>query len=150
MQSSPLTQVETGEQPAGAALGPGKGPAPQMAQPVMALHGFIAAVSANELPSAAAFFTREGCLITPDGTAVHGRPGIAGVLAQLTARHTQIEVEQVVVRGAGDVAFASGRLTMHSDGPDGGRFEQSCDLSLVLRRVEARWKIAILAPWGAC
>jgi uncharacterized protein (TIGR02246 family) len=150
MQSSQLSQVETGEQPVNAARGPNQGPALQIAQPVMALHGFVAAVSANELSSAAAFFTREGCLITPDGTAVHGRPNIAGVLVQLTARHTQIEVEQVVVQGAGDVAFASGRLTMRSDGPDGSRFAQSCDLNLVLRRIEGKWKIAILAPWGTC
>jgi ketosteroid isomerase-like protein len=135
MQSSQLSQVETGEQPVNAARGPNQGPALQIA---------------HELSSAAAFFTREGCLITPDGTAVHGRPNIAGVLVQLTARHTQIEVEQVVVQGAGDVAFASGRLTMRSDGPDGSRFAQSCDLNLVLRRIEGKWKIAILAPWGTC
>jgi uncharacterized protein (TIGR02246 family) len=115
----------------------------------MALHGFVAAVSAGELPAAAARFTREGCLITPDGTSVYGRANIAGVLAQLTARHTQIKVEQLVVRGAGDVAFVFGRLTMLSDGPNGSRFAQGCDLNLVLSRVEGKWKIAILAPWGA-
>lgn len=122
----------------------------QIPQPVDALHDLLTALSAGKLSSAAACFTREGCLITPDGTAVHGRSNISGVLAQLIARRTEIEVEQVVVRGAGDVAFASGRLTMDSDGPDGTRFVQSCDLNLVLHRVEAEWRIAILAPWGAC
>jgi uncharacterized protein (TIGR02246 family) len=117
-------------------------------QPVNALHAFMAALSTDQLAAAAAYFTREGCLITPDGTAVYGRADISCVLAQLTARRTQIEVEQIAVRKAGDVAFASGRLTMRSDGPDETRFVQACDLSLVLHRVEAEWKIAILAPWG--
>ena len=150
MQSSPLRQAEAPAPPAGVARGSIQGPPPQAPQPVLALHSFIAAVSAGELSTAAARFTREGCLITPDGTAVYGRPSIAGVLKQLAARRTQIEVEQIAVRGAGDVAFASGRLTMRSDGPEETRFAQSCTLNLVLRRIEAEWKIAILAPWGAC
>ena len=141
--------AKVGAAEVGGADGPAQGSAPQVPQSVIALHGFVAAVSTGELSAAAARFTREGCLITPDGTSVYGRANIAGVLAQLTARHTQIKVEQLVVREAGDVAFAFGRLTMHSDGPGDSRFAQSCDLHLVLSRVEGRWKIAILAPWGA-
>jgi ketosteroid isomerase-like protein len=88
-------------------------------------------------------------MITPDSTAVHGRPEIAAILAQLIARRTEIEVEQLVLRGAGDVALATGRLTLRSDGPEGARIEQSCDPTLALRRVEGHWKIAILAPWAS-
>lgn len=128
----------------------GEGPGSRASRPAGALQAFTAALGANQLASAAACFTREGCLITPDGTAVHGREEISSVLAQLIALRTEIGVEQVVVRAAGDVAFASGSLTMSSDGPDGTRFAQTCSLNLVLRRIEAEWKIAILAPWGAC
>jgi uncharacterized protein (TIGR02246 family) len=114
-----------------------------------ALYAFIAALGDGNLRAASACFTREGCMITPDGTAVHGRTEIAAILAQLIARRTEIEVEQLVVRRAGDVALATGRLTLRSDGPEGARIEQSCDPTLALRRVEGLWKIAILAPWAS-
>jgi ketosteroid isomerase-like protein len=114
-----------------------------------ALHLFIAALSAGDVRGATACFTREACLITPDGTAIHGRSEVAGILDQLRARRTEISVEQLVVRQAGDVALAGGRLTIRSDGPEGARIEQSCDPSAALRRVEGGWKIAILDPWAA-
>jgi uncharacterized protein (TIGR02246 family) len=112
-----------------------------------ALYVFIAALGAGDVRGAAACFTREGCMITPDGTAVHGRSEITAILAQLVARRTELSVEQLVVRQAGDVALASGRLTLRSDGPAGARVGQACVPSLALQRVEGRWKIAILAPW---
>jgi uncharacterized protein (TIGR02246 family) len=112
-----------------------------------ALYGFIAALQAGQLPTAAACFTREGCMITPDGTAVHGRSEILALLAQLVARRTEIEVEQLVVRRAGDVALATGQLTLRSDGPEGARIAQTCAPTVTLRRIEGVWKIAILAPW---
>ena len=125
----------------------GSGPAPAAAE--NALYAFVSALSGGKLSAAAACFTREGCMVTPDGTAVHGRSEIAAILAQLIARRTEIEVAQLVLRRAGDVALATGRLTLRSDGPEGARIEQSCDPTLALRRVEGAWKIAILAPWAA-
>ena len=113
-----------------------------------ALHAFVAAISAGNIGAAAACFTREGCMITPDGTAVHGRADIAAILAQMIARRTEIEVEQLVVRRADDIALATGRLALHSDGPDGIRILQTCGPTLALHRVEGSWKIAILAPWA--
>jgi uncharacterized protein (TIGR02246 family) len=112
-----------------------------------AFHGFNAALNSGNLPAAAAFFTRDGCLVTPDGTAIHGRPEIAAILAQMIDRHTEIRAEQLVVRTAGDVALASGHLTLCSKGPEGARLEQSCTPTIAIRRVEGSWKIAILAPW---
>jgi len=126
------------------ALPPAK-PAPAL----NALYAFNAALSEGDLALAAACFTREGCLITPDGTAVHGRADIAAILAQMIARRTEIEAEQLVVRTAGDVALASGRLTMRSDGPEGARLVQSCTPTLAMHRIEGEWKIAILSPWAA-
>lgn len=114
-----------------------------------ALYAFAAALSSGDRTAAAACFTREGCLITPDGTAVHGREDVAAILAQLIARRTEIEVEQLAVRRAGDVALGTGRLTLRSDGPAEARIEQSCSLALALSRVEDAWKIAILSPWAS-
>jgi uncharacterized protein (TIGR02246 family) len=112
-----------------------------------ALYAFIAALQAGELTSAIACFTREGCLVTPDGTTVHGRSEILPILAQLVATRTEIEVEQLAVRMAGDVALATGRLIVRSDGPDGARVTQTCVPTVTLRLVEGRWKLAIFAPW---
>jgi uncharacterized protein (TIGR02246 family) len=114
-----------------------------------ALTSFTAALSGGDLHGAAACFTREGCLITPDGTAVHGRSEIARVLAQMIDRRTEIEIDRVVVRRAGDVALASGHVTMRSDGPEDTRFIQACDPMMVIRKVEGTWKLAVIAPWGS-
>jgi uncharacterized protein (TIGR02246 family) len=112
-----------------------------------ALYAFAAALSSGDAPRAAACFTRDACLITPDGTSVHGRGEIVGILGQMTARRTEVEVEQLVVREGGDVALATGLLTIRSDGAEGTRIAQSCVPSVALREVEAAWKIAILSPW---
>ncbi len=113
------------------------------------LYSFIAALAGGDLTGAAACFTREGCLITADGTSVHGRREIADLLAQLIARRTEIEVEQLVLRRAGEVALADCRWTMHSDGPEQSRFSQSSAATVVVREVERVWKIAVIAPWGS-
>jgi len=114
-----------------------------------ALTSFAAALSRGDLRGATACFTREGCLITPDRTVVHGRGDIARVLAQLIDRRTEIEIDRVVVRRAGDVALAGGHVTMRSDGPEGTRFVQACDPTMVIRKVEGSWKLAVIAPWGS-
>ena len=113
-----------------------------------ALYSFIAALSAGELSAATACFTREGCMVTPDGTAVHGRAAIAPILAQLIARRTEIEVEQLAIHTAKDVALAGGRLAIRSQGPDGSVLVQPCSPTVALQRVEGVWKIAVLAPWA--
>jgi uncharacterized protein (TIGR02246 family) len=130
--------------PAGAVAAAQAPPAPAE----NALYSFAAAVRDGDTTAAAACFTREGTMITPDGTAVHGSADVAALLFQLTARRTEIEVEQLVVRRAGDVALATGRLRLRSDGAAGARIEQSCSLNLVLRHLEGAWKIAILSPWA--
>jgi ketosteroid isomerase-like protein len=134
---------------AGGALVAEAQPATEQAGPDNALASFTGALSGGDLHGAAACFTREGCLITPDGTAVHGRSDIAGVLRQLIASRTEIEIDRLVVRGAGDVALASGHVTMRSDGPEGTRFVRACDPMMVIHRIDGTWKLAVIAPWGS-
>jgi uncharacterized protein (TIGR02246 family) len=122
-------------------------PAATEAGPEIAVTGFAAALSAGDVRATAALFTRDGCLITPDGTAVHGRADIAAVLAQITARRTELEVERIAVHRAGEVALVTGHLTMRSDGPEDTRFFQPCDTTMVARMVEGCWKLAVVAPW---
>ena len=118
-------------------LGPGK-----------ACLAFPQAVSAGELDEAAACFARDGCLITPDATAIHGRESIRRVLAQMIVRRTEIEVELSTAVGAGEVVLIHQRWRIRSGEPEGEPFEQTADAILILRRVEATWKLSIAAPWG--
>ncbi|HEY5942885.1 MAG TPA: nuclear transport factor 2 family protein [Solirubrobacterales bacterium] len=116
--------------------------------PGKACLAFPRAVSAGELDAAASCFARDGCLITPDATAIHGRESIRRVLAQMIVRQTEIEVELSTAVSAGEVVLIHQRWKILSGEPAGGRFEQSADATLILRQLEATWKLSIAAPWG--
>jgi uncharacterized protein (TIGR02246 family) len=109
---------------------------------------FPRAVSAGDLDAAAICFARDGCLITPDATAIHGRESIRRVLAQMIVRHTEIEVELSTAVDAGDVVLIHQRWRIRSGEQAGRRLEQVADAIMVLRRVEGTWKLSIAAPWG--
>jgi len=110
-------------------------------------HSLASSLSAGDLEGAAACFARDGCLITPDGTAVHGRDRIRPVLAQMVVRHTEVEVELSTSIPAGDVMLVRERWRVRA-GESGARFEQILTPTLVLGRIEGAWKLAIAAPWG--
>ncbi len=38
---------------------------------------------------------------------------------------------------------------MRSDGPEGSRFVQALDPTMVIHRVEREWKLAVISPWGS-
>jgi uncharacterized protein (TIGR02246 family) len=109
---------------------------------------FAAVLSAGDLERAAACFARDGCLITPDGTAIHGRDRIKPVLAQMVVRRTEIEVELSNSIPAGDVMLVHERWRIRA-GEDSAQFEQTLHPTLVLRQIEGAWKLAIAAPWSA-
>jgi ketosteroid isomerase-like protein len=105
-------------------------------------------LSGGKLDLAAACFARDGCLLTPDGTAIHERRHIRPLLAQMIARRIRIEVELSHILLGGDAAFARERWLLSAAGADGSRFEQRTEPALVLRRAEGEWKLAIAAIWG--
>lgn len=109
---------------------------------------FVQALSGGDLEGATACFARDGCLITPDATAIHGRDRIRPVLAQLVVRRTEIRVELSSAIVAGEVILAHERWRVRSGGPEGPLVEQALHPTLVLRRIEGEWKLAIAAPWG--
>lgn len=96
---------------------------------------------------ATACFVRNGCLITPDATAIHGRDRIRPVLAQLILRRTEITVEGSTTVSGGDVAMAYERWRI-STGVGEAQYTRTIYPTLILRRIEAAWKVAIAAPWG--
>jgi ketosteroid isomerase-like protein len=121
---------------------------PSRPGPGTACLAFPQAVSAGDLDAAATCFARDGCLITPDATAIHGRESIRRVLAQMVVRRTEIEVELSTAVGAGEVVLIHQRWRIRSGEQAGDRFEQIADAIMILRRVEGTWKLSIAAPWG--
>lgn len=111
-------------------------------------HRLVSAVNAGNLDAATAYFARDACLITPDGTAVHGRARIRSVLAQMIFARTRIAVELSATLTAGDVALARERWTIRSPGAEGRSLARSTESTLVLRWIEEHWKVAVIAPWS--
>ncbi len=116
--------------------------------PRIACLALPALLSAGDLDPAAACFSRDACLLTPDATAIHERRHIRPVLAQLIARHVRIAVEQSNVLEAGEVAFAREIWRVNAEGSAASRFEDTCSPLLVLKQIEGSWKVAIAALWG--
>jgi ketosteroid isomerase-like protein len=106
------------------------------------------AIGAGDLDAAATCFARDGCLITPDATAIHGRESIRRVLAQMIVRRTEIEVELSTSVGAGEVVLLHQRWRIRSGEQREGRLEQVAEALMILRQVEGTWKLSIAAPWG--
>lgn len=111
------------------------------------MRAFAAALNAGRLEAATACFTRDACFVTPGATAVHGREEIRLLLAQMIARGMQIEIVSVADLQVGEVAVCRQRWTVRSRGADGDSCTQELDATLVLRRLESSWKLAIAAPW---
>ncbi|MGN6256917.1 MAG: YybH family protein [Solirubrobacterales bacterium] len=110
---------------------------------------FARALTRGDLDAATACFTRDGCLITPDATAIHGRRQIRLLLAQMVLQRIEIEVELSSTILAGDVVLARERWQVRAAGPDGGSRAQTLRPTLVLRLIEEAWKLSVLAPWQA-
>jgi len=116
--------------------------------PELACAAFAAALGSADPGAAAACFVPDGCLIAPDATSVHGRADICLVLIQLVALQTRVEVESIAVFEGAELALALQRWKITVQAPDGSRDVQLTDPTLVLRRIESEWKLAIAAPWG--
>lgn len=109
---------------------------------------FAQALNGGDLEAAAACFARDGCLITPDATAIHGRESVRTVLAQMVAGQTRILVEQSSAIRAGGVVFARERWRVRAGEPEAPSIERTLSAVLILRWIEETWKLTIAAPWG--
>ena len=106
------------------------------------------ALSLGDLGAATACFAKDACLLTPDATAIRGRDEIKPILAQLVARQTRVDVLLSSVLHAGELAICAEHWLIRSAGPGDVPFEQRSRPTLVLRRLDGEWKLAIAAPWG--
>jgi uncharacterized protein (TIGR02246 family) len=120
---------------------------PGLLTPEQVPTSFVAALNAGQLQLATSCFTRDACLISPGATAIHGREEIRALLAQMIDRASRIDIELSTVVRAGDVAYAHQRWALSSAAAEGERYTQVLGPTLVLRRLETQWKLAIAMPW---
>jgi ketosteroid isomerase-like protein len=120
---------------------------PEARTPEEAAAGFVSDLLAGDSDSAALRFSRRGCFVTADGTAIHGREQIGSVLAQLVAICQSVEVELRSLLVAGDVALCSEHWTMRFAGNGGPAVTRTSRSASVIGRVEGTWKLMVVAPW---
>lgn len=110
---------------------------------------FAAGVAARDPESAVSFFSKDGCLLTADGTEVRGKAQVREVLAQIVMTHPLIRIAMGRMLIADEVAISSQRWTIGSKGSNEDLFERSFGALLVLSREgHEGWRVVVAAPWG--
>lgn len=116
--------------------------------PRVTTEAFVAALNDRDLETAVGCCSREACLITPDSTAVSGRGEIRGILAQMIAQRPGIAIGGSSAIVAGEVAHLKQRWRIRIDADSARPHTWEVDARFVAQRIEASWKLAIVAPWG--
>ena len=116
--------------------------------PQESTRAFADFISRGDLDGASACFAKDACLLTPDATVIRGRNEIRPILRQLIASGSRIEVKESSVVLAGEVALGTDRWVVTSGGAEGEPFTRTLNPTMVLRRLEGVWKLAVAMPWG--
>jgi hypothetical protein len=118
-----------------------------LATPEAIVWDFTQALSDGDHQAAIACFAADGCLITPDGTAVAGVDRILEVLVQMTAARSRFQFGSPRIIRAGEVALCSQRWTVIAAA---NLLEQRFDSTMVLRSAGSsnRWRLVIASPWA--
>ncbi|HEX5990625.1 MAG TPA: nuclear transport factor 2 family protein [Solirubrobacterales bacterium] len=113
-----------------------------------ALKAFVGAIEQGNVALAATCVSRDGCLITPDATAINGRDAIRAILNQLVKLRLRVEGNSTHWVVAGDIALGRGVWQSRSE-HNGTELAQQWNATIVLRRRDQAWRIQIIAPWEA-
>lgn len=109
---------------------------------------FAQALSGGDLEGATAHFLVDGCLITPDATALHGRESIRPLLTQLILAGVGIGIELSSAVGGGGIALISERWTIRARAAADRSPVLTTTSTTVLHHDGRHWRLAIAAPWG--
>jgi ketosteroid isomerase-like protein len=107
---------------------------------------FARALLGGDATAAAAYFSADARLLTPDGTEVSGRAPIIEVLEQLTSPGQKLQIRERRTVYVGATALCTQRWTIRSSVSE--PFERSFPASFVLSHEAGRWRLLIAAPWG--
>jgi uncharacterized protein (TIGR02246 family) len=114
------------------------------ATPQEVADAFAAALARRDLDGALAMWSEDAAILAADGSLVEGRAAIREALRALLGNGTRVGIELAGVFQAGDVALATGWLTLTGEG-----FEQRSESAVVYHRgSDGHWRIALDAPWG--
>ncbi len=118
------------------------------ATPEEVAEAFAAALARRDLDGALSMWSEDAAIVAADGSLLAGRAAIREALQALLSNGTRVRIELAGLFQAGDVALATGSLTLSGDG-EGGAFEQRSSSTVVYARGgDGRWRIALDAPWG--
>jgi uncharacterized protein (TIGR02246 family) len=118
------------------------------ATPEQVAESFAAALARRDLEGALSMWSEDAAIVAPDGSLVEGHAAIREALRALLSNGTAVRIELAGLFQAGDIALASGSLTLSGEGGDGA-FEQRSESTVVYARgADGRWRIALDAPWG--
>lgn len=109
---------------------------------------FADSINRSDLDAATNCFAKDACLLTPDATAIRGREEIRPILHQLIVIGARIEVQESSVVRAGEVALGTERWAFTSPGTEDIPFTRTLSPTLVMRRLEGVWKLAVAMPWA--
>jgi uncharacterized protein (TIGR02246 family) len=110
---------------------------------------FLAAVRSGDVEAALALWGPDAAIIAADGSAVRGSEAIGAALRALVAGGARVDIELASLFVAGDVALATGSLTLSGEAEDGSSYEQRSASTVVYSRGgDGGWRIALDAPWG--
>lgn len=110
---------------------------------------FAAAINSGDVEAALDLWIEDAAILRPDGQAVRGREAIGPALHALVDNGASVKVEVSELFTAGDIALATGTLTLSGAGADGAPYTQTSQSVVVYSRgQDGRWRVAIDAPWG--
>lgn len=118
------------------------------ATPRLACEALARAINARDLGAALECFAPGAALVGAEGTVAQGEHALRASLAQMIEAGAEVRVELRGVLVAEDLALAHERWQISYGGVPDPRLAHSHCPSLVMRLIEAEWRIAIAAPWG--
>jgi uncharacterized protein (TIGR02246 family) len=118
------------------------------ASPEQLSKDFASAINARDVAAAADLWIEDAAIVQPDGQITRGRDAVASALRALMDNGVTMHIELSGLFEAGDVATATGTLTLSGSDQDGRPFEHSSSSVVVYSRGADGWRIALDAPWG--
>lgn len=109
----------------------------------------VDALHAGDAARAARLWTRDAKLIAADGQVLEGSEAITEAMQTFVASGARLTIELDRLFVSGDVALATGKLTVSIDSDVGASHSHTSDSVVVYTRGEdGVWRVAIDAPWG--
>jgi uncharacterized protein (TIGR02246 family) len=110
---------------------------------------FAHAINARDVEAALELWIEDAAILRPDGQTVRGLDAIATALHALVDNGANVKVEVSQLFSAGDVALATGTLTLSGSDAHGNPYtQQSRSVVIYCRGQDDRWRLGHRRPLG--